>query len=561
MNSTIQPKENIARSPESKTASPNIVLNVLALAVAIVVIDGTVLNVSIKDITRDLGISLQDIQWAITLYSLIIASLTIFGSRIGDLWGRKRAFRIGAIIFGIGSLLTALSPNLSILLLGWSIIEGIGAALMIPASSALIVSNFEGQARGRAFALYGATAGVASAIGPILGGYLTTYFSWRWAFGINVVVVALLIAGSSLIKEYVYDKKDKITLDIPGVILSAIGLGTLTYGFIESSAYGWFIAKKPLQVFGSLIDLGGISITTYCVVIGIIMLAIFTWWELRLARTEGKEPLVNISIFKNQQFTVALGIIAFLFSGFTGILTFGVVLYYQSVLGLSAFDSGVGLIALSAATFIAAPLSARIGEKISRGRTVQIGVLLNLIAGIYLHELIQIGADRITLAPALFIFGIGFGLIISQITNLILSALPVRQAGEASGLNGTIREVGKAFGTAIIGAVFIASFASAATNSLNNKANIPLPAKQAIVKSLDDASSFNSTSNNACALPEKACTDIKDSFNDGTVAAAKDSIKVTVIFIAISFILSFFLPKKVFKPEVFTEGKEKMAAA
>ena len=156
-------------------------LLVLCLALVISVIDGTVLNVSINDITRDLGSSLKDIQWIITCYSLVIAALTIFGGRLGDLFGAKKMFILGAIIFGVGSALTAFAGDINALLGGWSIVEGIGAALMIPASSALIVANFAPQDRGKAFGIYGASAGIGSAIGPILGGFLTTNFSWRWA--------------------------------------------------------------------------------------------------------------------------------------------------------------------------------------------------------------------------------------------------------------------------------------------------------------------------------------------------------------------------------------------
>jgi MFS family permease len=225
-------------------------LATLALAVAIVVIDGTVLNVSIRDITSDLNITLRDIQWATTLYSLIIASLTIFGSRIGDIFGRKRAFIIGAVLFGLGSLITALSNSLTMLIAGWSIVEGVGAALMIPASSALLVSNFEGKERARAFALYGVSAGVASAAGPLLGGYLTTYFSWRLAFGINLGVVVLLCLGSLLLKGYALPKDKRPSLDYVGVGLSSLGLAALTYGFIQSSTYGWWTAKKTLNLMG-----------------------------------------------------------------------------------------------------------------------------------------------------------------------------------------------------------------------------------------------------------------------------------------------------------------------
>ncbi len=539
---------NAVNTTEKQNKSSGITLFVLALAVAIVVIDGTVLNVSIRDITSDLKISLQDIQWAITLYSLIIASLTIFGSRLGDIFGRKITFVVGAIIFGLGSLITALSQDLNGLIFGWSVVEGIGAALMIPASSALLVNNFEGKARGRAFAMYGATAGVASAIGPILGGYLTTNFSWRWAFGINLFVVLILVAGSLYIKGYKVIGDSLKKLDFVGVILSGIGLASVTYGFIESSTYGWLEAKKPWEAFGRSMDLAGISITVYTILIGLVLLVAFYLWEKRVKRTEGMEPLIDVDIFKNRQFSSAISMIAILFSGFTGIITFGVVLYYQNVLNLSAFDSGVGLLALSLGTFIAAPLSARVSERFSVGRTVQTGLLISILGCYLIYLFLVEGATRLSLSPALFIFGFGFGLLVSQLTNLVLSAVSQDQAGQASGLNGTIREVGRSFGAAIIGAIFISAFASNFSDVLKNKPQIPGPLKETMSKVLDDSGNqyaLNSFANNP-QLPANTKSQIQESLNYANINAGRNSVLVTLSFAIITFLLSFTLPKHVF---------------
>ncbi|MEI6728506.1 MAG: DHA2 family efflux MFS transporter permease subunit [bacterium] len=518
-------------------------LFVLALAVAIVVIDGTVLNVSIVNITNDLGTDLKSIQWAFTSYSLVLASLTIFGGRLGDLFGRKKMFVLGAIIFGIGSLVTALAPNIGILILGWSIIEGIGAALMIPASSALLVSNFEGEDRGKAFAIYGATAGAASAFGPILGGYLTTAFSWRWAFGINIFVVAILALGSIIVKGY-HQKPHKISLDLLGVFLSSLGMGSITYGIIESSTYGWLQAKKAFEFMGSSYDLAGISITTYGVIFGLLVLVAFVFWELRQENL-GNSPLISMKIFLNKGFSIGIINVSLLFAGVSGLFTYGLAIFYQVVLGLSAFDSGIGFIPLSLATFLGAPLSNAIAKKIGQKRIVQVGILFGALGSLIIYFTLSLEATRISLIPGLFVFGLGFGLMIAQVTNLILSSVPVTQAGVASGINGTVREVGRTFGTALIGAAFLATLSSTISDKINSNkalAKTPEPIKQMVVTrvGLGDSSVLKQIPD---VVGDQAKNEIIKEAHRSYVDGGKIAIIYTGVFLLVSFLISFTLPE------------------
>jgi EmrB/QacA subfamily drug resistance transporter len=461
-------------------------LLVLSLALAIIVIDGTVLNVSQKYVIQDLNSDIKTIQWAFTSYSLVLAALTILGGRLGDLFGRKKAFILGAFIFAIGSAVTAFAKDSSQLILGWSIIEGIGAALMVPASSALLVSNFEGKERGIAFGIYGATAGAASSFGPILGGFFASSIGWRWAFGINVVIAGLLILGSVIVKD---DKKHypkTVYLDFVGVILSSFGLLTLMYGIIESTNYGWLMAKKPWEVFGNSYNLIGLSVSFWSIILGLALIISFIAYEFKLEK-RGKSPLVSMSIFRNRQFSIGVGTLSTLFAGFSGLITYGVVFFFLVVRGMGAFETGLALIPFSVSTFIMAPLSSKIADKIGQKNLVILGLIINAIGGILIYKAISYEAvPRDFIIPFIFT-GLGFGMIAAQLNNIILSSVHVSQSGVASGINGTLREVGRAFGVSIIGAAFIASFTAGAVANINSQPDtlIASQIKSALVEQLN----------------------------------------------------------------------------
>src|SRR5881394_211773 len=276
-------------------------LPVLSLALAIIIIDTTLLNVSLAPLVRELHTTLQSLQWVISAYSLTLAALTVTGGRMGDLFGRKRMFRFGAFVFAAGSFLASVSNSVSTLLMGESIIEGIGAALMMPATASLLVAKYRGHDRAIAFGIWGGVAAAASAIGPILGGFLTTHYSWRWGFRINVVVVALLLAGSPLVKDE--PNTDKKEIDWLGVLLSSLGLFLVVFGIIESESYGWIHARKPFPIWQP----GSISIAIVALTAGVVIVALFAIWEWRLERRGGM-PVVSMRLFTNRQFVAGAGV-------------------------------------------------------------------------------------------------------------------------------------------------------------------------------------------------------------------------------------------------------------
>jgi EmrB/QacA subfamily drug resistance transporter len=487
-------KENIEHSltalePETKV-KPNkykwFSLLILSLALAIIVIDGTVLNVSQKYVINDLNSDIQTIQWAFTSYSLVLAALTILGGRFGDLYGRKKMFILGAIIFAIGSAITAFAKDSTGLIFGWSIVEGIGAALMVPASSALIVSNFEGKERGIAFGVYGATAGAASSFGPILGGFFASTIGWRWAFGINVFIAALLCIGSIIVRDSKYLYPKKTYLDFRGAILLGVGLTTVMYGIIQSSVYGWINAKKNWEAFGSNYNLLSLSVTFWAILIGLGFLYAFVKWEAKLEK-ENKDPLFSLSIFKNKQFSFGIATLTALFTGFSGLITYGVVFFLLTVRNFSALQAGLALIPFSLATFIMAPVSSRIADKIGQKTLVTVGLILNFIGNILIYNAIDINANDYSFIFPFIVSGVGFGLIAAQLNNIILSAVPVAQAGVASGINGTIREIGRAVGISVIGAAFITVLSTNAVGYIQAQPSSKISdrAKVAIIDSLN----------------------------------------------------------------------------
>ncbi|MEO8784771.1 MAG: DHA2 family efflux MFS transporter permease subunit [Candidatus Saccharimonadales bacterium] len=459
---------------------------VLSVALMIIIIDTTVLNVSIRNIVNDIGTNIQGIQWVITGYALTLAALTITGGRLGDLFGRKKMFMLGAAIFAIGSFITSISHSLGMLLVGEAVIEGVGAALMMPATASLLVSNYKGRDRAIAFGIWGGIAGAASAIGPVLGGYLTTNFSWRWAFRINIIIAALLLVGSFFIAESL-DRAEERKLDFVGVLLSAGGLLAFVYGVIESSTYGWWSARTSFDIFHHSFAPWGLSIAPFAMALGVVLLIAFGLWEKRV-EAQGRTPLMSLKLLANKQFTSGTATVALMSLGMTGLI-FSLPIFLQSVQNLDALHTGLALLPMSIAVLIAAPGSAALAKHITAKRLIQTGLFITVLASALLRSLISPTASVMHLAPGLALFGLGMGLVFAQSSNLALSAVSVEQSGEASGVNNTIRQIGTSFGSAIIGAVVLTTLASGLSTGVLNSSVIPVAAKPALAQQVSQQAS------------------------------------------------------------------------
>jgi len=514
-------------------------LFVMGLAIVIIVLDTTLLNVSLGTIVRDLHTNIQSLQWVITAYALTLSALTITGGRFGDLFGRKKMFMLGAIIFAIGSFIASISHNVGTLIIGESIVEGIGAALMMPATSSLLVSTYKGKERALALGIWGGMAAAGSAIGPVVGGYLTSHYSWRWGFRINIVVAAVLLLGSLLLHE-ARDKEERPTIDWWGVLLSATGLTSIVYALIESTNYGWWKAKEAFTLGG--MTLSTISIVPIAMTLGIALLALFFVWEQHMV-SKGRTPLVSMKIFTNKQFTVGALLMAILSVGMVGLI-FGMPVFYQGVLGLDALHTGYGLLPMSIGLFITAPLGGIIAKHIKPKYIVQAGFAITILALLYLRQTFAVTASVADFIPPLTLFGVGMGLVFSQVTNITLSAVSPNEAGEASGVNNTLRQVGQSLGTALIGTILIASIGTGLVKGVQESKVFSEQTRPALVQAVTEQSSnieFGIPLQGTTLKPAEA-KELKRIANESTVKANKEALLFTALFFIGALALATQLP-------------------
>lgn len=463
-------------------------LVVIVLALFIIVLDTTIINVSMKAIIGDLHSNLKAVQWVITGYSLMLAAFMITGGRLGDIFGRRRMFRIGAIVFGLGSLLASQAHSQAELFASVVLIEGSGAAMMMPSTAALILAEYRGKDRAVAFGMFGAAAGMAATVGPLLGGYLTTNYTWRWNYLINPMVVVVLLLGSLILHETHERMPHKP--DVASILLSAAGLASVVYGIIESSTYGWIQAKAPYEIFGHSYALGGTSISIISLYVGIVLLLAFLWRQERLQKKD-KVPLVSLAIFKNGQFmagTAVTAIVAMTQFGFIFILP----VLLQGMLGKDAFHTGLALLPFSLSILVAGPLSGILVGKfnVSPKLMIQLGLAIQIVGAFVLRHEFSIVTTVRSIIPGQILFAAGFGLAFSQLANLTLSAVSVQQAGEASGLNNTIRQIGTSLGQALVGAILISALITQLNKDIATTTVLPSAVKPAVAA--DVASSAQS---------------------------------------------------------------------
>jgi MFS family permease len=529
----------VGEGAEVTPAAAGIVLVTLASAQFLMTLDSSVMNVSIATVAKDVGTTVTGIQTAITFYTLVMATLMVTGGQLGQILGRKRAFAIGSVIYGCGSLITALSPNLAVLMIGWSVLEGVGAALIMPAIVALVASNFARPQRPRAYGLVASAGAIAVAAGPLIGGLFTTYLSWRWVFAGEVLIVLVILVLTRRMADTPADKEAK--LDPIGTVLSALGLGLVVYGILRSGTWG-FVQPKPAAPHWL-----GLSPVIWLVLGGGIVLRLFLTWESRRQR-RGEAVLVDPAILRVP--VLRGGLIAFLFQYLLQAGLFFVVPLFLSVaLGLSAVETGVRLLPLSVTLLLAAAGVPRLVPNANPRRVVRIGFFA-LFAGIVtLVALLELGAGPEIVTWPLLLAGLGVGALASQLGSVTVSAVPDERSGEVGGIQNTVTNLGASIGTALSGAVLIAALSSSFLTGVQDNPAVPESVSAQAQVQLSAGVPFISDQQLKTALAEAGVTgETADAIvadnADARIAGLRASLSVLAVFALLALFAARRLPTR-----------------
>jgi MFS family permease len=444
-------------------AATGIVLLTLAAGQFVMALDTTVMNTAIATVAEDVGTTVTGIQTAITLYTLVMASFMITGGKIGEILGRKRAFAIGCVIYACGSFTTSLAPNLAVLMIGWSFLEGLGAVLIMPAIVALVASNFGKPERPRAYGLVAAAGAIAAALGPLIGGAFTTYASWRWVFAGEVVIILLILLLTRRMNDT--PAEEGVRLDMGGTALSAAGLGLIVLGILRSGTWG-FVQPKPEAP-----EWLGLSPVIWLVLAGGVALALFVAWENRRIE-QGKGALIDPSLLRNLQLRGGVISFFFMFMVQAG-LFFTIPLFLSIALGLSAIETGVRLLPLSLSLLLFAAGIPRLFPDVSPRRVIRLG-FMGLFSGlVLLVALLEVGAGPEIITWPLLLAGAGLGAMASQLGSVTVSSVPDEKSGEVGGLQNTGTQLGASIGTALAGALLISALTASFFSGIQDNPDVP----------------------------------------------------------------------------------------
>ena len=507
------------------------VLGVLAAAQFLMVLDQAVMNVAISQLVEDFDTTVTTIQMVIALYALVMAGLMLTGGKLGDIFGRRRVFAIGLVIYAIGSGLTAASWSVPSLMLGWSILEGIGAAMVLPAMVALVAGSYRGSDRAVAYGVLGGVAGAGIAVGPILGGWVTTDFSWRYVFVGEVVVAAGILLGTRLMAEP-ERAPGKPTLDWVGSVLSAAGLAALVFGVLQASNWGWlFPADSPITPFG-------FSLTPFVLAAAGLLLAAFVSWERR-RETRGEEPLLHLDLLKIPSLRGGVAMLLAQNLVLMGIF-FTIPLYLQIVQGLDALETGIRMLPTSVGLFVSALVGSRLASRFAPQLLVRVGLGLVFVASLLLMGTIEPELDNTPFLIAMGVLGVGMGLVVSQLGNVVQSAIGDEERSEAGGLQNTAQQLGSSLGTALLGAIVITGLATAFTTNIADDAQINDRVEQQVEVKLSAGGSFVASDQVREAaederIPPRTTDSLVDHYEDAQLEALKLAFLVAALLVLASF--------------------------
>jgi EmrB/QacA subfamily drug resistance transporter len=432
-------------------------LAVISLGVSLIIIDATIVNMLLPRIVADLDLRTTDAEWLTSIYSLVFAAFLISFGRVADVIGRRRMFVLGTVVFVLASVLAARSGS-GASLIGARALQGVGASMIMPATLSTINTLFHGKDRAIAFGIWGSMIGGMSALGPLLGGWLATSYSWRAAFLINLPLGILLIAGVLRFIPETRDTAGRRGIDWLGGLVSALGLGALVFALIEGQQYGWWRIVRPFDA-GPVAWSSGISPIPVALLVAVLLLTGLVFLERARVRRD-LPVMLDLSLFRIASFRRGNLAAALISVGELGLL-FVLPLFLQGAHGDSPLQICVAILPLALGAFFSGPFAARLSHRVGAARVVQVGMAAEVAAVLGIGLTMHAGTTGFGLAPWMLMYGLGLGLTSAQLTNVSLADVPRAQSGQAAGTQSTARQVGAALGIALIGTVFATSLGHA----------------------------------------------------------------------------------------------------
>lgn len=529
-------------------------LVVCCLAISVIVIDFTIVINALPSIQATFtGVSVKDLEWITSLYGLIFGSFLLTWGRLGDEFGRKKILMGGVAIFVLGSIIDGFSGNLSQMLVGRTI-QGFGGAMASPSTLSILSTTFTGKARSIAFGLWGSVAGAAGVIGPLMGGYFTTYVTWRWSFLINVPLGAVTLAVALYAIKETKFRDSNYSTDFLGVTLVTLGLSSLLFGFIEAQTYGWLVPNATFTLGGFTWPFSSISLPAICFITGAAFLAAFTLAELRRAAV-GKVPLFDFGLLKFKAFRYGLFTVGIVAVGeFATIFIYSI--YFQIGRGLAPINSALNLAPFAIAMFVFSPIAGRLSNQYGAKRTVTTGMIMEALS---LFILFLVTGDSTPLwyfYPVFILFGAGFGLSLPQLTNFVLASVPFQRAGVASAANNTIRQISAAFGVAVLGAVMVAQISAVGHADLA-VANLPIAIKNNIGALLNSGLSGGVAPNLPAGINPLVLGTIRSVITDSITQGVRWAAFAAAIFVSFGALSSILIPS----PRSVTKQETRIAVA
>ena len=514
---------------ESGTSAPQLAKGdrrlaiLLAMAMFVLVVDTSVMNVSISAVVHDLHTTVSGVQSAIALEALVSAAFILIGSKVGDLIGRKRAYVLGLVGYAIGALAMAVSQGLIVVIIFWAIVGGLGASLLLPAMQSLIHGNFEGGAQRQAYALVGAAAAIAAAVGPLLGGFITTYLSWRIAFLLEDVIIAVVLLGIRLIRDVEYTGSRRV--DVVGAILSVLGMGGVVLGIL--------VWQEGGEAVGLLLALGVVS------------LGLLAWWLVRRKRA-GKAVLLDPDLFKAKLFRFGVSGQLLQQIGLGGTMI-ALPIYLQIVLEYNAMEAGLSIAPLSLSMFAVALVAGKRAGKRRPASLIRAGFALFTVGMIAMEPIVPRATSGWYLVVPLIIAGSGLGLMVSQLNNYTLAPISEERVSEAAGVNSAGGSFGLSFGLAFAGAILLAALSLGFTNMAKSSTVLSGAQQQQVAKVLEHDAEVVSTTQlqkQLAGQPQKTQDEIIRINTQATHRALQVALLIPIIAGLLGLLISFLMMRQ-----------------